>query len=70
MKSPSSLSLVQCPHLLHDVFFFLFFFCFYGCAGSSLRHSLSLVAANRGYSLAAVQWLLIALASLVAVHGL
>ena len=67
MKSPSSLSLVQCPHLLHDVFFFLFI---YGCAGSSLRHSLSLVAANRGYSLAAVQWLLIALASLVAVHGL
>ena len=46
------------------------FFFFFGCAGSSLlRSGFSLVAASRGYFVA-VRRLLIAVASLVAEHGL
>ena len=37
----------------------------YGCAGSSLLCVLSLVAASRGYSLAAMRRLFVAVASLV-----
>ena len=42
----------------------------FGCAGSSLLHAraFSLVVASRGYSLVGVHGLLIAVASLVAVH--
>ena len=42
----------------------------YGCAESSLPHGLSLVVASRGYSPVAVLGLLIAVACLVAGHGL
>ena len=42
----------------------------YGCAGSSLLCGLSLVAASRGYSLAAVRRLFVAVASLVVEHRL
>ena len=41
----------------------------YDCAGSSLLCRLSLAAASRGYCLAVVHGLLIAIASLVAQHG-
>ena len=37
----------------------------FGCAGFSLLHKLSLVVASRGYSLAVMRRLLIAVASLV-----
>ena len=40
------------------------------CAGPFLLHGLSLLAASRGYPLVVVQWLLSAVASLVAEHGL
>ena len=42
----------------------------FGCAGSLLVRGLSLVAASGGYSLTVVRGLLIAVASLVAEHGL
>ena len=47
-----------------------FFFLMFGCAGSSLLHAraFSLVAVSRGYSVVVVHGLLIAVASLVAVH--
>ena len=48
---------------------FLYFF-IVGCAGSSLLHGLSLVAASGRYSLAVVPSLLIVVASLVAEHRL
>ena len=41
----------------------------YDCAGSSLLCMLSLAAASRGYCLAVVHGLFIAMASLVAQHG-
>ena len=42
----------------------------FGCAGSSLLHSLSLVAASRGNALIVVWRPLIAVASLIAGHRL
>ena len=47
-----------------------FYLFIYGCAGLLLLCRLSLVAASRGYSLVAVCGLLIAVASLIAEHGL
>ena len=47
------------------------FYLFFGCTGSLLMHtSFSLVAVSEGYSVIAVQSLLIAVASLVVKHGL
>ena len=54
------------PSSFFKTFIYLFIF---GCAGSSLLHAFSLVAAYRGYSLVEVRALLIAKAS-VAEHGL
>ena len=48
----------------------IFYLLISDCAGSSLLHRLSQVAANWGYSLVAVHGLLIVLASLVVEHGL
>ena len=42
----------------------------FDCAGFSLLHRLSLVVASRGYSLAVMRRLLIAVASLVVEHRL
>ena len=52
-------------YLLSKIILFIF-----GCAGSLLLCCLFLVVASRGYSLVAVCGLLIAVASLVAQHGL
>lgn len=48
----------------------LFFFLIDDCPGSSLFALASVVAESRGYSLAVVRRLLIAVISLVAEHGL
>ena len=61
-------SLCLCLHVA--VFFFLFVYYVFGCAGSLLMHSdFFLIVVNRGYFLV-VHRLLIAVASLVAEHGL
>ena len=52
---------------LKNLFIYLSIF---GCAGSSLLFGLSLVAGNRGYSLAVAFRLLAVVASLVAEHEL
>ena len=57
----------------HDLSFFLFlnYLFILGCAGSLLLHGLfPLVAVSKGYSLVVVCRFLIAVASLVAEHGL
>ena len=53
------------------VFFFLIFIYFiFGCVGSSVLHAGFLQLWRAGATLIAVRWLLIAVASLVAKHGL
>ena len=66
--------LVTDGYMLYDVtcnsFFLKNFYLFiFGCAGSSLLHRFSLVAASRGYFLVAVLRLLTVVASLFAEHG-
>ena len=47
------------------VFFFFFYLFIFGCAGSSLLHTLSLVAVSRSSSLVMVHGPLVVVASLV-----
>ena len=63
--APSCCCFVFFSYLRIHLFLFIF-----GCAGSSLPRGLSLVATSRGYSLAVVRGLLIAVASLTEEHGL
>ena len=51
-------------------FFFKYLFLIFGCPGSSCCEDVSLISKNGGYSLVAMHWLLIAVASLVAEHRL
>ena len=53
-----------------SVYFKIFVHFSFGCAGSSLLHGFSLVVPSGEYSLVAVHGLLIAVAPLVAEHGL
>ena len=52
------------------LYIYLFYFFIFGCVGSSLLRGLSLVVASGGLLFVAVQGLLIAVAWLVAEHGL
>ena len=56
--------------VIHNFFKFIYFIYLWLCWVFVAMHGLSLVAASRGYSLLRLHGLLLAVASLVAEHGL
>ena len=55
---------------IKKLFYVLFIYFIFSCAGSSWMFRLALIVVSGGYSPAVVLWLLTAVTSLVAKHGL